>query len=206
MAVKIKDLTIHPLVKAFICISIVYFALFSMIMSDHFDFKLKELVIESSMKKIVNENCPDSFISWAIYDQTPFSDQYIFDDVIGCINKTKAECAVSLKELNKFWQTSHSVDPDSYDFLNSFYGDEVKHYSNVEDLSKYGSIYKAIKSYNQAVANISLVVVKKHMLINGINSKVVYVFSLSHTKNAINVCKPNIIEQKLQELYRKASK
>lgn len=217
---KTKCFFCLPLIKCFIKIAFFYIALFLFIMPTHFDRKIQEIKIENSIKEIINKKCSDVFISWMIFEEKPFVEkrhyenqeyddqvgQYTFDDVIGCVER-KENCAISVKHLNPFYQQLHGVDLKSYYYLNSFKDNDVRHIENIELLKDKKAIYKAVtKGSILKVKDIYLITVRNHILINGVKTNVLYVFSLVHTEKTRYLCPASIAKEQLQELYREAEK
>lgn len=202
---KFKCVFCSPLLKGFAVTTICYSLVFLIAVPTQVGFELKKKSINDKIEKIINESCPETFMTWTILDQKPFMDQYVFGDVVGCLKKEK-NCAQSVKKFNKYWQESHEVDADSYNYLYSFNNDEIRYVSNIESLKNKKSVYEAIKASNWQVIDIYLMTVKGKLFVDGMVKKVLYVISLEHTVKTENFCHPEVIKNKLQELYIEARK
>lgn len=200
---KTKCFFCNPIIICFLVIMATYTITFYVIMKSQVDFEIKKTDLNNKIEKIVNETCQDVVISWSIFDQKPFVNQYVVGDVIGC-RERKKDCAESFKKFNKYWQDPHPVDAKSYEYFNKFNGDEVRFIENIDSLKEKDALYKAIKASNWKIKNTYLMAVRGQLFIDGITRKVLYVFSLSHTEKTKYVCPKVIVEEKLKELYVKA--
>ena len=207
---KTKCFFCLPIIKAFFIILISYTFILLVILPTEVDKEIQKMKLQNSIESFVNKTCSDVFVTWAAFDEkaildsdlqeTPSVGRYVFEDVIGCPVR-KENCAQSVKNLNPFFKVAHGVDLESYRYFNSFKNNEVRHIEDIESLKSKKAAYLAITRSISGVKDIYLITVKNHILINGVKTNVLYVFSIAHTKKTKYFCPESIAREKLKELY-----
>ena len=173
-----------PVVSACIIITFAYFAFLTILpslpsISQIYYNDVNASKVEIATRDIRNFCGEKYFTVWMSLQMNNSRNKFVFKEIKGCYKNQKAkDCSFDVKVFNPYYQNTHYLDKETYEFINSFSNNDVFYTKDMDVLDKYPTIQNILTNTNKKLTGIGFKVVKD------IQNKIIYAFSITHLEGA----------------------